>query len=353
MISDEIGALLVEVNRSRTAQAGVHPSQYQTVVAALDDLRQWPAGFIAAAEEHWSLARRADTEGHRRSAAQAYRAAALWFHFATCAPSADAATVRDAETRAAAALRCALVYDDPTAVRIEAGVGEPAFVALVQRPAQVPRPPLVVIIPGLDSSKEEFQLIAAELLARGIATVSIDGPGQGETTAHSTPYPDYERVVAAVLDRLPEAGEFDLDRAGAVGLSLGGYYVARAAAFEPRLRAAVAVTGPYALSDWNRLPPPLQTSLAARAGGIDTAREITARIDLAGVAERISQPLLVVCGDQDPVIDPADPRRLAAEAPRSHLLTVPGGDHLCANTTWRWLPCTGDWLAAQLQATTA
>ena len=65
--------------------------------------------------------------------------------------------------------------------------GEPAPAA----PASE-RPPLVVLIPGLDSTKEEFFHWEDVFLRRGMATLSMDGPGQGESGFELDIRPDYE-----------------------------------------------------------------------------------------------------------------------------------------------------------------
>jgi dipeptidyl aminopeptidase/acylaminoacyl peptidase len=109
--------------------------------------------------------------------------------------------------------------------------------------------PAVVMIPGLDSVKEEFQATAEYLLERGMATLAVDGPGQGEAEYELPIEPAYERVVKSCFDWLQARGEVDAGRLGVFGVSLGGYYAARAAAFEPRARASVALTGPYNLGD--------------------------------------------------------------------------------------------------------
>jgi dienelactone hydrolase len=348
--TDAVTALMVEANRSRSAAAGLDPSQYIQVTAALTGLDQWPEAFLDTAREHLERARQAELDQHLVSAAGAYRDASLWFHFATCVPCVDLPTVRAAETQAADALGTALRLEsghDPE--RIEAFDSDLPFVALIQRPEGVTNPPIVLIIPGLDSSKEEFQTFAAGLHDRGMATVSIDGPGQGESVGLAPLCPTYEQVVTTVLDRIVGLPNVDLSRVAAVGFSLGGFHVVRAVAYEPRLKAAVAVTGPYALDDWEVLPPPLRTSLALRAAGHD-AEVVAASIDLTGVAPEVRRPLLVVCGEEDPVVPPSDMHRLAAEAPHAHLLSVPGGGHLCANRTWKWQPAAADWLADQLHA---
>ena len=63
--------------------------------------------------------------------------------------------------------------------------------------------PLVILIPGLDSTKEEFFLWESVFLERGMATLSLDGPGQGETGFRMDIRPDYEVAVARRWTRLP------------------------------------------------------------------------------------------------------------------------------------------------------
>ena len=71
---------------------------------------------------------------------------------------------------------------DPTAERVEAPLPTAArVVANLRRPAGEAPAPLVVLIPGLDSTKEEFFHWEQVFLDRGMATLSLDGPGQGET----------------------------------------------------------------------------------------------------------------------------------------------------------------------------
>ena len=55
------------------------------------------------------------------------------------------------------------------------------MVGNLRRPPGLDRPPLVLLIAGLDSTKEEFFAVENIFLARGLATFSLDGPGQGET----------------------------------------------------------------------------------------------------------------------------------------------------------------------------
>ena len=109
----------------------------------------------------------------------------------------------------------------------------------------------VVLFGGFDSVIEEFFGIWSLLAHAGFDVVAFDGPGQGgaRTLYGQVSDHDWEKPVAAVLDH------FDLDGVALVGLSMGGYWAIRAAAFEPRIQRVVAWPPVY---DWMaRLPAPV------------------------------------------------------------------------------------------------
>jgi pimeloyl-ACP methyl ester carboxylesterase len=174
----------------------------------------------------------------------------------------------------------------------------------------------------------------------------MDGPGQGVLAATTTFVPDYERVVRRVIDALGVA------RIGLVGLSLGGYFAARAAALEPRVAAVATVSGPFRL-DWEELPPPVLEIMARRAGGADAAHEFVRHVDLAALAPRIAAPLLVVDGDQDVIPGVTNGQALARLAPHGSYLSVQHGDHLLGNARPDWLPHLSDHITHTLTGTPA
>ena len=313
----------------------------------------WLPAWSAVADEHAALAGEWEAATSVQSAGQAWNRAALAYHFGRFLSVRDPAAYHTCSERAVVALREAHRLLDPTAERIQVGLDGARLVATLRRPVSPPRPPLVLMIPGLDSTKEEFLLWEDVYLERGMATLSVDGPGQGEGGyGGGRMRPDYEAAVAAVLDRLAGRDDVDLTRAGAVGISLGGYYAARAASCEPRLRAVVAVAGPYELTEfWDHAPPMTRDKVLFHLGTGDTAeaRGRLARFTLAGRAARIRQPLLVVHGLQDRLVPPRHAERLAAEAPNARLVVYGQGNHCCTNLHWRHTPLEADWLAAQLR----
>ena len=212
--------------------------------------------------------------------------------------------------------------------------------------------PLVILIPGLDSTKEEFFRWESVFLERGMATLSLDGPGQGETGLRLDIRPDYEVAVAAILDAVAGRPELDGDRIGAVGVSLGGHYVVRAAAFEPRIRALAGISGPYDFAagwdvDAGADPGdrrPSHRRLVRRAGPLARRRAQPGR----GGRARVRQPCLVVTGKLDRVIAWEQTKRIADAVPGAEWVLYEDGTHVCNNIPYKYRPLVADWMWERL-----
>ncbi|MEV0196569.1 alpha/beta hydrolase [Nonomuraea sp. NPDC050691] len=339
-------------NLSRATGAGLDPHEYLRVTGELAGLEEWGAAFMRAARGHLARAGQAATA---ISAGEHYQVAARWFHFATLGPNPEHAL---AAAEADTAMGRALDLLEPGARRIEG----PGFAGWLRGPADATA--TAIVVPGLDSGKEEFHDVIAALSRRGMAVFAMDGPGQGVLAAGTTVRADYHRVIGRVIDALGAESAERVDHVGLVGLSLGGYYVAQSAALEPRVAAAVTVSGPFQL-DWDLLPPPVRQLLIQRAGGKEAdaeeaggeeaggeeaARRFAGQVDLSGLAPRITCPLLVVDGGQDVIPGVTNGEPLARLAPRGRYLAVAHGDHLLGNARPDWLAAAADWLSGALGA---
>ena len=308
---------------TRATGAGVDPHEYRRVTDGLTSVADWGPSFLRTGQVYLE---RAENAGSSVSMGAYLLMAARWFHLATLAPYAEASRAAAAADNA---LGRALTVLEPGARRVS---GE-GFTGWLRGPSDPPG--TVVVVPGLDSAKEEFLDVVSALLARGLAVFAMDGPGQGVLAAETTFKPDYEQVVGRVIDIL------GVGRIGLVGLSLGGYFAARTAALEPRVAAVATVSGPFRL-DWEELPAPVRDIMTQRAGGADAAREFARHVDLAALAPRIAAPLLVVDGDQDLIPGVTNGEPLARLAPHGTYLSVPHGDHLLGNARPDWLPHLSD-----------
>jgi pimeloyl-ACP methyl ester carboxylesterase len=335
----------------RFVAQGVDPNDFARVTAPLEQWSEWLDAWVANGDLHARLGREAEQRGRTLTAGRAWVRAALSYHFAKFVWMVDLGRHRDAADLAVAALRRAHRLLDPAAERLQVPFEGTVMVGTLRRPGGAGRPPVALLLPGLDSTKEEFFNWENVFLERGMATLSLDGPGQGETGYRTHIRPDYETAVGAALDRLEGRDDLDLGRVGAVGVSLGGYYAPRAAAFEPRIRAVVAIGGPYNFGDcWAGLPELTRETFLHHAGAADQAAggRAARRLDLAPVLPRLRQPLLVIFGRLDRLIPWRQAERVAAEAPNGELVMFEDGNHVCNNLPYRYQPLAADWLRERL-----
>lgn len=146
------------------------------------------------------------------------------------------------------------------------------------------RPPTLVMHNGFDGSVEEMHFFGAAAAAeRGYHVLTFDGPGQPSARVrHGLPFrPDWEHVVGQVLDWLLDRTDVDATRIGLLGVSLGGFLAPRAAAFEPRLAACVAVDGVYDLGVLSTAQFPMPREMAEEVLRAPEAPEVDAALEEA------------------------------------------------------------------------
>jgi pimeloyl-ACP methyl ester carboxylesterase len=330
----------------RFVSNGVDFNDFQCVTAGVETWPEWLPAWVANGDAHAAWARKAEDDGRTVSAGEAWNHAALSYHFAKFVWMVDMERYRDAADRAVAALREVHRLLDPGAERLEIPFEGGTMYANLRRPNGSERPPLAILLPGLDSTKEEFFEWENVFLRRGLATLSLDGPGQGETGYTTHIHPNYEVAVTAAIDHLDWDGPV-----GLAGVSLGGYYAPRAAAFEPRVRAAVGVSGPWNFGEvWDERPVLTKEAFAHHTGArdLEEARAKAFELDLTGVAERIEQPLLIITGKLDRLVRWEESERIAREAPNAEFVLFEEGNHVCNNIPYKYRPLAADWLRERL-----
>ncbi|MFL5842115.1 MAG: alpha/beta hydrolase family protein, partial [Thermoleophilaceae bacterium] len=237
------------------------------------------------------------------------------------------------------------------AERIEAPLFGGRVVANLRRPPGSDPPPLAVLIAGLDSTKEEFFKLEEFFLNRGMATLSMEGPGQGECGYDVPLRPDYEVGLSAALDAVAGRDDLDLERVGAVGVSLGGYHAPRGATFEPRVKAVVGLSGPFNFGEvWDQLPPLTRETFTEKSGASsqEEGRQKALELDLDGVIEQLDKPALFVTGRLDRLIPWEQTARQAERAPQGTFVCWDEGNHGCSNIAYKARSLMADWLGEQL-----
>ncbi|MEK6481815.1 alpha/beta fold hydrolase [Catalinimonas sp. 4WD22] len=121
------------------------------------------------------------------------------------------------------------------------------YLSAIRFPAQTAQAKGTLIgIGGFDSFIEDFLSFWKFFAENGYDVIAFEGPGQGGSLrTHQLAFDhDWEKPTAAVLDY------FRLDQVTALGISMGGYWVLRAAAFEKRIQQLIAMPPVY---DWLEL----------------------------------------------------------------------------------------------------
>lgn len=113
------------------------------------------------------------------------------------------------------------------------------LVGYLQVPPAASKPPVVMHWGGVDGWKEDRQRASEMLHRHGIATLTVDMPGTGESPVLYTD-PDAEHGYSTWIDHLSQRKDLDGRRIGIWGGSFGAYWAARLAFVEAsRLKAAV------------------------------------------------------------------------------------------------------------------
>jgi dipeptidyl aminopeptidase/acylaminoacyl peptidase len=338
----------------RFTMNGVTAGDFERITSGLASWDDWCAGWSAVAAEHERLGRDALTAGRELSAGAHLSQAAVYYHFAKFLFVNDLGQMRAAHSKAVACLTDALPYLDPPGRRIEIPFDGSHIVGVLRLPAGEGPHPVMIMIPGLDSTKEELRSTEELFLARGIATVSVDGPGQGEAEYDLAIRGDWEVPGGAVIDYLQAEPSLDPARIGVWGVSLGGYYAPRVASGDERVKACIALAGPYNFADnWDNLPILTREAFRIRSKSpdLEAARARAETLSLAGRAGQIRCPLLAVMGRLDRLIPWQHAQRLVDEAAGpAELLLLDKGNHGCANLAPFHRYAAADWAAEQLGA---
>lgn len=338
----------------RYVATGVDPNDLELLKQKVERWDDWCRLWSDAAAVHVGLAAEAGKAGRRITARDANLRAAIMYHYAKHLFADRPEAYRAAHDAMLACYAAAAPAMDPPAEHLTFAFEGAHLHGWLRCSEGKSKRPVAVILPGLDACKEELHAWSEAFLARGLATLALDGPGQGEAAFALSIRTDWGRVIGAIIDALAARSDVDAERLGVVGQSLGAFYAPLAASQEPRIRACIANCGPY---DWGRVLPQMPRvsqevfRVRSHSASIEAGWRFAKTMTLAGAASRIACPLLVVFGGGDRLIPPAEGERLAREAAGpSEFVLFPEGNHVCFNISYKFRPLTADWMAETLSA---
>ena len=193
--------------------------------------------------------------------------------------------------------------------------------------------PTVLVIGGADTCFEDlFLSVGRSFFERDYSVAMVDLPGQGATANDGLHWEvEAERPIGAVIDALINRFAAQPGRIALLGMSLGGYFVARAAGHEPRLATVIASTpfpNPnhlFALSvraAAAEAHQPVSTATQCsrqhslwKAGATDAAEFIAKTAGMAADARRVTLPFLSILGGGDSPVFAEQAVRWHAEIP--------------------------------------
>ncbi|MFE6740907.1 alpha/beta hydrolase family protein [Streptomyces tubercidicus] len=244
----EVGEVLTAVNTIN--KAGLSAQTYTGTFKSLgDQLRRPPSSGKSEAET---------TRARMLRAAQ-YYAQALFFVLGSATPGIEPQLYQAG--RDAWDAFCARCTPPPVTARVPYGK-TPMPVWFFRPDSSGKRRPTVILTNGSDGQNVDMWTYGvAAALQRGWNALVYDGPGQGQLLFIDQVVftPHWETVVTPLVDWLSARRDVLTDKIALTGLSMAGDLAPRAAAFERRIAALVAMPG--VLSPWLGFPPKIREIL--------------------------------------------------------------------------------------------
>jgi dienelactone hydrolase len=251
----------------------------------------WVAAWLSMAGRLNGIGQTAEAAGHTVSAGEAFLRAstyyglAQWFTLGTSQPDRITTVWTQHKDAFEGVLRNAGFPTETLDIPYRADLPIPAYALLVDDSGE--QRPWVILTNGSDGGyPESWAAGASAALRRGYNALIFDGPGQNAMLFENDQHfiADWEKVVTPIVDYLLTRTDVDPDKLVLTGVSQGGYWAPRAAAFEKRLAAVVADPGVVQVwQSWaSQMPPGAIEGLFETTGA---EQEQTAKELDEGVAE--------------------------------------------------------------------
>jgi 2,6-dihydroxypseudooxynicotine hydrolase len=330
---------------------GITSGDLDSVLGRITSLESWVDEWERLGRTHEEAGRNAQVLGERAQAASHYLWATAAYNFAQYVVFMDPARKRELHEQCLRAYAAAgpLVRHPVRPFEVEF---RKRVVRGGLRLPDGPGPhPVVVLFNGTNGVKEELHLWSDAYLARGLATITLDGPGLGQTFHRLGTVAEPRPLGVAIMNQVESMPELDSDAVGYMGLSLGGYAAIRMASYDQRVRCVAAVSPPFSVDVyWNVTLYSMRRELASLYDmSIEEMDRFIPRITLQSALPDLKAPLMLASGGHDMITPSDEAERIFAHARcERELVHYPRGAHECFNVLADLRPRMTGWLARQL-----
>jgi len=323
-------------------------------VAKLTDM---PREFAAAARRRESVAEQYEKDGRYVAARESYFIASLLWGSAQWSIFENSPQNLDYNERKVHCYKRYIAHAPSKIERVEIPFGKSSLPGYLHLPrgSHGERLPCVLTIDGMDGFKEIMHAMYGDkILERGMASLAIDGPGQGEccTRGIHVTATNFKDAGRAALDWLRRRPEIDPDRLLVYGISFGSFWGTQVAMVDGGLAGcAVAYVchEPGGHTIFNMASPTFKLRFMYMAG-IEDEEEFdgfAAGMTLDG--REVKCPYLVIAGEDDE-LSPIEhtyqlfdqvqtPKKLVLYQGERHAIGGPAGGF-----GPNWLTLVAEWL---------
>ena len=299
----------------RLLAEGIPYRDISDVKARTNEFKDWCRCWSELGQEAERLGDAALERGFITTAAEEFRRASLAYFFGQFLFWHDPETKQIAYFECVRTFRRAVALIDPPIIPVDIpfrGITMPGFLRL---PRGATEPPCVLLLDGLDTTKEEHFALSSICAQRGLAVLTFDGPGQGETFYKLKMSPGYEDAVRAAMDFAEKSPHVDGSRLGVIGRSLGSHYAPKVAAVDKRVKAVVSWGAMFDLLNYQSISPQILAGFLYVTGSksLEEAQPYIESINLRGHSGEITCPMMVVHGGRDRITPPGHAELMTGE----------------------------------------
>ncbi len=329
-----------------------------SLLKGADSKGGWTYEFMRTGGKWMGEAR---SPAHSKMKNELFRKASVYYGIAKY-PFIDSILKKDAYTRQQTALSEGRKYI-PYAVR---SVAIPFMDAEIRGRFASPRPrnevtlPEAVLLTGdVDMTKEDLQDIENTILDCGMACLSIDMPGTGESAWKLSK--SSADVYSKAIKYLGSMGEIDVNRIGVFGMGFGGYWALQAASECPEVKGVVNCSGPvqkaFRADHLNKLPEFWKKTLAFAMGHDpnkpeEVMKSLERLPEYSLLKEKrlqdVTCPILTIGGNNDPIVPADDIFALKESGIDQEEWVYREDGHSASHNYKDWMPRAVRWLANTL-----